>query len=262
MQWPDINNIILPLFISTATPIEKHRDTIMSTSHAQVLAYCKNMPMAKFRDYSYPCRQQIEADCLESGKDKACDLLTKLKDAERDAREKQIAAREKNKETTFWCKVAPPIIVPVKDPEWKIFKAKPVIRNPAESEDFLDFIPNSSNLLDERETRKFSPPIQEQMIKLHRLREKILAERIPLRCKSDSDCKVEGIGRGCGRKYIYYSALQGNPPVIQDILAFDKLDNQIDDERGDISYCAVVYPKHEAVCWENKCKAGPKQIGY
>ena len=218
--------------------------------------------MAKFKDYSYPCRQQIEADCLESGKDKACDLLAKLKDAERDAREKQILAREKNKDSTFWCKYSPPIVVPVKDPEWKIGKAKPVIRNPGSSDDFLDFTSQSPNLLSEAETRKFSPAIQGQMIKLHELWEKISESRIPLRCKSDSDCKVEGIGRGCGRRFIYYSTFQGDPSIIQDILAFDKLDGEIKDQRGDLLECAVIYPKHEAVCWENKCKAGLKQIGY
>lgn len=261
MQFSDINNIILPLFISTATPVEKQRDTIMSTSHAQVLAYCKDMPMAKQKDYSYPCRQQIEADCVDLGTSKACDLLAKLKDAERDAREKQIAAREKIKGTTFWCVVPPPEIVSVIQPEWKIVKANPR-RKPAASEDFLDFAPKSINLLTEEETRKFPAGIQEQMIQLHGLRERILESSIPIKCSSDSECEVEGIGRGCGRKFIYYSTTQGRPQIIQDILAFDKLDGTISDQRKDILECAVIYPRHEAVCRENKCTAGPKQIGY
>ena len=248
MQWESLNHIILPLFISTATPVEKHRDTIMSTSHQQVLAYCKDMPMAKSKDYSYPCRQQIEADCLDLSNNKACDLLTKLKDAEKDAREKQIAAREKIKDSTFWCRVRF---------DWEV---KPV-RGPAASEEFLDIL-KSPNLLNDEEMRKFSPAIQENMIKLRGIRDHLALKKIPVNCSSNRDCSVVGIGRGCGRKFIYYSSIQGEPSVIQDILSFDRLDGEIKDQRGDFLECAVIYPKHEAVCVENTCQAGPKQIGY
>ncbi len=248
MQWESLNHIILPLFISTAAPVEKQRDTIMSTSHQQVLAYCKDMPMAKSKDYSYPCRQQIEADCMDLSNNKACDLLAKLKDAERDAREKQILAREKVKDTTFWCKVRF---------DWEIDPG----RKPAASNDFLDSL-NSANLLSNDEMKKFSPSIQEKMLKLRQLKEKFSNDPIPAECRSNSDCRVEGIGRGCSSKFIYYSTLYGQPSVIQEILSFDKLDKAIKDERGDLAECAVIYPRHEPECQENICKAGLKQIGY
>lgn len=247
MQWESLNHIILPLFISTATPVEKERDAIMNQAHKEVLAYCKDMPMAKQKDYSYPCRLQIEADCLEYEKNKACDLLAKLKFAEKDARDKQLQAREKKKDSTFWCVVKMPEDIP-----GRFFQ-------PGEG---IPYTPRSINLTSDEEMKKFSQPIQDEMMRLRRIAKKISAQRVPINCSKNSDCKVEGVGQGCGRHFVAYSATQGQPQIIQDILTFDQLDDQIKAHRGDLAECAVMIPEHFAVCRENMCSSYPKDMGY
>ncbi len=239
MPWESLNHIILPLFISTATPVEKQRDTIMSSSHAQVLAYCKDMPMTKSKDYSYPCRLQIEADCQDLSNNKACDLLAKLKDAERDAREKQILAREKVKDTTFWCKVRF---------EWE--------REPAQEKKERVFVQAGSMDLDGdlKWTGKFSTEVREKIQRLKDLGQQIRSMNLPVSCSRDSDCHVQGIGdKGCGGfvSSVYYS---GNPSVIQDILTFNKLDdelNRIIQNASTCDYHMLYVPK----CEQNICSA-------
>lgn len=214
----------------------------MSTSHQQVLAYCKDMPMAKSKDYSYPCRQQIEADCLDSN-NKACDLLAKLKDAEREAREKQLAAKEKIKDTTFWCRL-----------DFDFYK--PHFREPARENVKIDLKAGSFNMDDDLKwTQKYPDDVRDKMQRLINLGDKIRQSDLPVSCSRDSDCGVQGIGdKGCGGyvSSVYYS---GSPAVISDIKAF----NQQDDELNKIlqfgstcEYHMLYVPK----CSENKCGPG------
>lgn len=243
MQWESLNHIILPLFISTASPVEKQRDTIMSTSHQQVLAYCKDMPMAKAKDYSYPCRQQIEVDCLDQSNNKACDLLSKLKDAEKEAREKQIAAREKIKDSTFWCRVVY---------EWE----KEPKRLPGNAKvEKISLRAGSFNIDDDLKwAAKYSEEVKGKLERLISLGNQIRQSDLPVSCSRDSDCRVQGIGdKGCGGyvSSIYYS---GAPSVISDIVMF----NQLDDEMNGIlqfgstcDYHMLYVPK----CSENICGA-------
>ncbi len=240
MQWESLNHIILPLFLTTASPVEKQRDSIMSSSHQMILAYCKEMPMAKSKDYSYPCRQQIEADCMDSNS-KACDLLAKLKDAERDAREKQLLAREKIKDTTFWCRSdfgfqKDPVRDPAKETDWSIYVTA-----------------GSLNLdSDSKAESTYSPEVREKIQKLKNLRKQIQESKLPVSCSTDSDCKVQGVGdKGCGGfvSSVYYS---GSPTVISDILAFNKLDDELNNILQNGSTCEyhmLYIPK----CSENRC---------
>lgn len=224
----------------------------MSTSHQQILAYCKDMPMAKAKDYSYPCRQQIEADCLDLSNNKACDLLTKLKDAEKEAREKQIAAREKIKGTTFWCVVPVEVISPPAE------GSKPVLRNPARVNEKISIKAGSFNIDDDLKwASKYSEEVKSKMQKLISLADKIRQADLPVSCSQDDDCRVQGVGdKGCGGyvSSVYYSVNGGSPSVISDIQSF----NQQDDELNNILQFGSTCEYHMLYvpgCRENKCGA-------
>ncbi|MFL5783973.1 MAG: hypothetical protein ACJ76H_05130 [Bacteriovoracaceae bacterium] len=256
MQWADISNIILPLFISNAMPLEKERDTTLSLAHQKVIEYCRDTPLGKMENSSYVCRIQIESDCKDFHKEKACDLLTKLKDWEQSARDKQIAAREKKKETMFWCVVAPPRISPPAD---VVNKEQPV-RLIAAVIPKIKLEAGSLNMDGDLSwTSKYSIGIQEKINRLISLGGKIRLSDLTVNCSEDSQCKVQGMGdKGCGGfvSSIYYS---GSPAVISDILEFNKLDDELNNLLQFGSTCEY-HQLYQPVCQFNRCGPGQKPI--
>jgi hypothetical protein len=155
-----------------------------------------------------------------------------------------MAAREKTKDTTIWCRVRFDF---EKDPE----------RAPARlKEDKINLRAGSLNLDgDLKWASKYSPAVQDKIQTLITLGNKIRESSLPVSCDRDSECRVQGLGdKGCGGfvSSVYYS---GNPPIIGDILTFNKLDDELNGIIQNLSTCdyhMLFVPK----CEQNVCGPG------
>lgn len=238
MLWKDVNNIILPLFLSTATPVEKNRDTFLIEAHKKVAEYCRDTPLGKHPNSSYLCRIQIESDCLDKDKSRACDLLAQLKDLERRARDSQYALKDKKEHEYFLCHSGTPDLSPKGN--W-------------DQHEQGYAVPTMTGNLSEEEIRKLSSGTQAKVKAMNELIRMVASASYSRSCQKNSDCKAIPVGhKACGGA-LGEIAFSGKLSFESELKKIEELDREINKEAGLASNCSI-NPMPEAVCRTNLCE--------
>ena len=238
MYWKDINSIILPLFLSEATPVEKNRDNALSEAHKKVVEYCRELPLGKHPNSSYLCRLQIESDCLDRDKAKACDLLAQLKDLERRARDSQYALKEKKEHDQFFCHAGAPA---------------PEIIGKFEQNQNVFAVPAMTSNIREEDLRKLSQSSQAKWNEMQALIKKVRLASYSRSCQKNSDCRAIPVGhKSCGGA-LGAIAFSGQLSFEGDLKKIESLDREINREAGYASTCNID-PNPTATCQQNLCE--------
>ncbi len=209
----------------------------------------------------YLCRVQVQSDCENGDRGKACKTLNRIVEYEMSHIQK--VTKVKLVSST------PSLVTPVDQSKLGCpspLQPKVIDRAPAALPVVMNDIvvqrgsPNITNVSDEKliemeNKPQWIPLFREKNRAIEDLRNQINKSQVQVQCNNDSDCRVQPFGvHGCGgyEGSFSYSVINGTPGIIGDVVRFTQLDGELR-IAGYASTCSIyLVPKPQ--CWNNLCQ--------